>query len=597
MRPDSAPLGVRALLDHERRQVAGNITTDANRRRFMSTKNNDDRREAPTEAALSRRRFLQVAGATMVVAGAGATTRFSMSTAHAQGAYTLNVLHINDMHSRVESISRYGSTCGGDDVTEGKCFGGFGRVATKIWERRKALEGQNVLTLDAGDQFQGSLFYTTYRGKAEGEFMNKIGFDLMAVGNHEFDNGPDVLADFIEFVEFPVISGNTKVAEGEKLAGQLEEWAILDIGGEKVGVLSVLTPDTHSISSPGPNVTIGDDIEYLKDAVSRIRGEGVNKVLLLSHVGFNRDQEIAAQVEGISAIIGGHSHTLLSNSVEGAPAYATMVSNPAGKAVPIVQAEAYSKYLGELALTFDADGYVTEATGDTLLLDASVEPDAEIEARIAELAGPIEEMKATEVAVVAAPIDGSRETCRAKECQMGNLVTDAILWRTADQGVTIAIQNGGGLRASIGEGMATVGDVLTVLPFQNTLATMKLSGKDIVATLEMAVNDVENGAGKFPQVGGLRYTLDMSVAPDQGRVKDVEVMDGDQWVAIEMEKMYGVGTNDFTRKGGDGYTLFAENAVDPYDYGPGLEEVLASYLAEHAPYEPKLEGRITVVGN
>src|SRR5690606_13802708 len=239
--------------------------------------------------------------------------------------------------------------------------------------------------------------------------------------------------------------------------------------GEKIGVLSVLTPDTHNISSPGPNVTIGDDIEYLKDAVTRIRAEGVNKVLLLSHVGFPRDQAIAAQVVGISAIIGVHGHTLLSNTEEGAPAYATLVENPAGKAVPIVQAGAYSKHLGDLALTFDEDGYVAEATGDTLLLDASIEPDAEIEARIAELAGPIETMKSTEVAEVSAPIDGSRESCRAKECEMGNLVTDAILAKTADQGVTIAIQNGGGLRASIDGGMATVGDVLAVLPFQNTL--------------------------------------------------------------------------------------------------------------------------------
>ncbi|MGQ3037796.1 MAG: 5'-nucleotidase C-terminal domain-containing protein, partial [Neoaquamicrobium sediminum] len=91
------------------------------------------------------------------------------------------------------------------------------------------------------------------------------------------------------------------------------------------------------------------------------------------------------------------------------------------------------------------------------------------------------------------------------------------------------------------------------------------------------------------------YTLDMTVAPDQGRIKDVEVLDGDQWVAIEMEKVYGVGTNDFMRKGGDGYALFASNAVDPYDYGPGMEEIVAEYLANNAPYKPKLEGRITVI--
>lgn len=548
-------------------------------------------------ADLSRRRFLQVAGASLVVASGSGVAHFSMTSAHAQGAFKLNILHINDMHSRVESISRFNSTCSVEDEGEGKCFGGFGRLATKIWERRKQISdaGENVITLDAGDQFQGSLFYTTYKGKVEGEFMNKIGFDLMAVGNHEFDNGPDVLADFVDLVEFPVICGNITVADGEKLAGKIQEWAVLEVGGEKIGVLSVLTPDTAIIAAPGPNVSFRDDIEYLKEAVTRIRAEGVNKVLLLSHVGFTRDQEIAAQVEGISAIVGGHSHTLLSNTEEGAPAYATLVQNPAGKAVPIVQAGSYSKHLGDLSLTFDEDGYVAEASGDTVILDASIEPDAEIEARIAELAGPIETMKATEVGVVSAPIDGSRESCRAGECEMGVAVTDAILARTAEMGVTIAIQNGGGLRASIGEGLATVGDVLSVLPFQNTLATMKLKGADIVGSLEAGVSDVENAAGKFPQVAGLKFTVDLNVAPNEGRVKDVMVRDGDRWVAIEHDRIYHVGTNDFMRKGGDGYALFASNAIDPYDYGPGMEEVLAEFIANNAPYKVELGDRITVI--
>lgn len=564
----------------------------------MSNRDNKGAQFATGAGVMNRRRFLTVAGASLVVASGGGIASFSMTSAHAQGAFKLNVLHINDMHSRVESISRFNSTCSTADEGEGKCFGGFGRLATKIWQRRKEIEdaGENVITLDAGDQFQGSLFYTTYRGKVEGEFMNRIGFDAMAVGNHEFDNGPDVLADFIDLVEFPVISGNISVADGEKLAGKIDEWTILEVGGEKIGVLAVTTPDTAIISGPGPNVTFQDEIEYLREAVGRLRGEGVDKVLLLSHVGFTRDQQIAAAIEGISAIIGGHSHTLLSNTEEGAPAYATLVENPAGKAVPIVQAGAYSKHLGDLTLIFAEDGYVAEATGDTRVLDASIEPDAEIEARIAELAGPIETMKATPVGEVSAPIDGSRETCRARECEMGVAVTDAILARTADMGVTIAIQNGGGLRASIGQGMATVGDVLSVLPFQNTLATMKLKGADIVASLEAAVDDIENGAGKFPQVAGLKFTLDMNVAPNEGRVSDVQVREGDAWVPIDPDKVYGVGTNDFMRKGGDGYALFAANAVDPYDYGPGMEEVLAEYIANNAPYQPKLDGRITVIG-
>jgi len=552
--------------------------------------------------AMDRRRFMQVAGASLMVTGSALTGAgfFHMKTARAQeGGFTLNVLHINDMHSRIESISRFDSTCSASDEAEGNCFGGVGRLATKLWERRGQLEdeGANVITLDAGDQFMGSLFYTTYKGKAEVEFMNTIGFDVMAVGNHEFDDGPDVLADFVEMAEFPVISGNTVIGDEERLAGLVEEWAVLEVNGEKIGILSVLTPNTAVIASPGPNISFDDEIEYLQDAVSRLRSEeGVDKVILLSHVGFVRDQEIAAAVEGIAAIIGGHSHTLLSNEVDDTPAYATIVENPAGKAVPIVQAYAYSKYLGDLTLTFDDEGYVAEATGDTLLLDASVEPDPGIEERVAALAGPIEQMMITPVAEVSADIDGSRESCRARECEMGNLVADAMLARTADQGMTIAIQNGGGLRASIGAGIATVGDVLTVLPFQNTIATMHLSGADIIASLEAAVSGIEEGAGKFPQVSGLRYSFDKSVAPNEGRIQSVEVMQDGEWVAIDEGETYGVVTNDFMRKGGDGYAIFASNAIDPYDYGPGLEEAVAEYLAEHAPYQPVLEGRITEIG-
>ena len=539
---------------------------------------------------LSRRRVLQMGGATMVVTGAGV---FSMTTAQAQSGFKMQVLHINDLHSRVQSISRFDNTCGGSDLEEGNCFGGYGRLATKIRERRGELDeaGTPHVTLDAGDQFQGSLFYTTYRGQAEVEFMNAIGFDAMAVGNHEFDNGPEVLADFIRAAEFPVVSGNTRVSGDESLAGELQDHVVLDVAGERIGILSVLTPDTAVISSPGPNVTFDDDVAYLREAVARLQGDGITKILLLSHVGFPRDQEIAAEVEGISAIIGGHSHTLLSNTVEDAPSYATMVENPAGRAVPIVQAYAYSRYLGDLELEFGADGYVVAATGDTILLDNTVEPDAEIEERIAALAGPIEEMKMTPVAELSASIDGSRESCRAVECEMGNTVTDAMLARVADQGMTIALTNGGGLRASLPSGTVTVGDVLTVLPFQNTLATVNVTGATIIAALEHGVGGIEEGAGRFPQVSGLRFRLDATAEPGS-RVSEVEVRDGDGWAAIDEGATYAMVTNNFMLNGGDGYAMIRDEGQDGYVTAIDMADSLAEYLAENAPFAPEIDGRI-----
>ena len=276
----------------------------------------------------------------------------------------------------------------------------------------------------------------------------------------------------------------------------------------------------------------------------------------------------------------------------GAPSYATMVESPSGRAVPIVQAYAFSRYLGELALEFGDDGAVVSATGDSILLDASIEPDATVEARIAELAGPIERIKAAPVAKLSASIDGSRESCRTRECEMGNTVTDAMLARVADQGVTIAITNGGGLRASLQEGTATMGDVLTVLPFQNTLATLKLTGAEIVEALEGGVSAIEEGAGRFPQVSGLRMRLDSSKAPGQGRVSDVEIRDGDGWKAIDPEAVYTIVTNNFMANGGDGYAVFAASGRDVYVSATGLDEALAAYLSENEPFAPVIDGRI-----
>jgi 5'-nucleotidase len=160
------------------------------------------------------------------------------------------------------------------------------------------------------------------------------------------------------------------------------------------------------------------------------------------------------------------------------------------------------------------------------------------------------------------------------------------------QGVTIAIENGGGLRASIGKGRITMGDVLGVLPFQNTLSTFRLAGRDIRAALENGVSKVEDRAGRFPQVAGLRFAFDRSVAPNAGRVKSVEVMEDGAWKPLEADRLYLVVSNNYLRAGGDGYAVLRDRARNAYDYGPGLEDVVAAYLQAHQPYRPFLDGRI-----
>lgn len=175
---------------------------------------------------------------------------------------------------------------------------------------------------------------------------------------------------------------------------------------------------------------------------------------------------------------------------------------------------------------------------------------------------------------------------------MGDLVADAMLERVRNQGVTIAIINGGGLRASIGGGQVTMGDVLNVLPFQNTLATFALSGKDIVAALENGVSQIEDNAGRFPQVAGLHYSFDRSVQPNGGRIKSVDVLENGAWKPVDPAKMYMVVSNNYMRAGGDGYAILRNDARDAYDYGPGLADVLVDYLQKHQPYTSHLDGRI-----
>ena len=516
------------------------------------------------------------------VAALGLTAGFAAAD------YKLTILHTNDIHSRIESINKYDSTCNAESEAEGKCFGGVARIKTAVDAKRAELAGQNVLVLDAGDPFQGSLFYTTYKGAAEAEFMEAIGYDAMAVGNHEFDDGPEGLAKFIDAVSFPVISGNLDLSSEDSLKGKVGNHVVLEVGGEKIGIISVLATDTVDTSSPGDNVVFQDEIESLKADVAALEAEGVNKIIALTHVGLPKDLDIAAAVPGIDVVVGGHSHTLLSNTNERAKGpYPTMVGDTA-----VVTAYAYSKYLGELDVTFDDAGVVTAAEGEPMLLDASVTPDADMLARVAEMGAPIEEMKKRVVAESSDVIVGDRNVCRAEECSIGNLVADAMLDRVKDQGISIAIQNGGGLRASIDAGEVTMGEVLTVLPFQNTLSTFFVSGQTVIDALEAGVSQVEEGKGRFPQVAGLKYTFDMAVAPNEGRISDVLVMDGDAWVAIDPAKTYGLVSNNYVRGGGDGYKMFrdAENA---YDFGPDLADVTAEYMAKNAPYTPYTDGRIT----
>ena len=521
----------------------------------------------------------------------------TLSAGAALADYELNILHINDFHSRIESINKFDSTCSAEEEGKNECFGGAARLLTAINQTRDALkaEGKNVLLLNAGDNFQGSLFYTTYKGTVEAEVLNAMKFDAMTVGNHEFDDSEDGLAGFLDKVQFPVVTANVVATAASKIGDRVKPSIVLEVGGQKIGIVGAVANDTAELATPGPNITIAEDVAKISEQVQKLKQDGVNKIIALTHVGYPRDLEFIAKIPDVDVVVGGHSHTLLSNTDQKAEGpYPTLVDNPGGYKVPVVQAGQYSKYLGDLRVVFDDSGVVKESKGDPILIDSSFKPDEATLKRIDELKAPIEALKSKVVGTSEGPIEGDRKVCRVKECSMGNLVADATLARVKDQGVTIAFANSGGLRSSIDSGDVSMGEVLTVLPFQNTVATFQLKGEDIRAALENGVSQIDDGAGRFMQVSGMKYSFDRS-KPAGSRVTAVEVKEGDAFVPLDPAKTYTVAANNYVRTGGDGFKVFATKAINAYDFGPNLEEAVAAYITANSPYKPFTDGRITEV--
>ncbi|WP_414897519.1 bifunctional metallophosphatase/5'-nucleotidase [Rhodovulum sp. YEN HP10] len=513
-----------------------------------------------------------------------ATAALALLAGTAQADIALTLLHTNDVHARLEPISEYDSGCSEEDNLAGACFGGTARLATAIAAARA--EGRPTLLFDAGDQFQGTLFYSYYKGKAAAEMLNRLGYDAMAVGNHEFDDGPGGLAEFAARLRMPLLMANADLSAEPRLKDAIRKSVVIEAAGERIGVIGLTPRSNPELASPGPDIVFTDPVEAAQAEIDRLTAQGIDKIVLLSHSGHETDKRIAAETTGLDVIVGGHSHSLLSNTDETAAGpYPTMVGDTA-----IVQAYAYGRYLGRLDVVFDDTGKLVSAEGEPILLDASVAEDEAVKARIAELARPLDEIRRKVVAETSAPIDGDRGACRAGECAMGNLVAEAMLDRVRSQGISIAIQNGGGLRASIDEGPVTMGEVLTVLPFRNTLATFHVSGATVRAALEHGLSQVEEGAGRFPQVAGLRFSWDPGAAPGD-RLRKIEVKEGTEWEPLDPKKSYGLVSNNYVRNGGDGYTMFLD-AREVYDFGPDLADVTAEYLARNAPYAPGTDGRI-----
>lgn len=501
-------------------------------------------------------------------------------------SYSLTIMHTNDVHGHHEP-QRDGN-------------GGAARLATVVQQIRG--EGGNHLLLDAGDRFTGTLFHVQYRGQDSVQIMNAIGYDALVLGNHEFNEGSEKLAEFVTGLGFPTVSANIDFSEDPYLAGLVAPTVVLDVGGESIGIIGLTTPETVILNLPSKDLVFHENlVEITQEQVDSLSAQGIDKIILLSHIGYAPDLEVAQGVSGVDIVVGGHTNTFLSNSYSGALGdYPTVLESASGEPVLVVQADTKTIYLGRLDVEFDSAGVLTDWDGDAILLSRYITPDPDVSDLIADLAEPIAVLTSQPVGETSVELTGtSPRLCRIEECLLGVVITDAMLENTR---ADIVIQNGGGIRADIDAGEVTLGEVLNVLPFGNLISTLELTGADVLAALENGVSRVEvddNGdplvdgaSGRFPQVAGMRYTFDATQEAGS-RIVSAEVMSDGEYSALDPDAVYRVATNDYMRSGGDGYAILETNAMNPYDQGSPLDQVVADYIAANSPLHVELQGRIT----
>jgi len=459
----------------------------------------------------------------------------------------LTVFHVNDTHAKLEpGFAEFRLDI--DDSLKGKRtfleLGGFPQLASAVAALRA--EHPNNLFLHSGDVFQGTLFFTLFEGKADLDYLNSMGLDAMALGNHEFDKGSPTLGTFASGATFPILSANIDVSADKILSPHIKPYAVKRVDQARVGIIGLVTPDTPYIASPGKDVVFQDPVESTAKYVKVLEGLGVNKIIVLSHLGYEKDKELAAKTRGVDLIIGAHSHSLLGDFKDFGKTpdgpYPTIVKDASGADVLVVTSWQWANMIGVLKLNFDAEGKIVKYDGQAKLLAGKKA------LRVYDLPGADGKLKRVEFArgadglysvkeydgraYAAVPADptpyydalkkldakfskdprilfAEADPEGAAKLKMYSLSIDALKKKVATKaeeelkrannvgpgpliadsmiwktGADIAIMNPGGVRVDLNTGDISVAKVYELQPFANTLMTMELSGEEVLKVLE-----------------------------------------------------------------------------------------------------------------
>ena len=474
--------------------------------------------------------------------------------------FTFTILHTNDLHSHCDPTT-----------VQGKSVGGYARQATALVELRE--NSVNPILLNGGDTFQGTLFFNVYEGLSDLAFMNLVGYDAMCAGNHEFDKGVEPFANFIRMARFPVLAANLDLTDEPALRDLIEPSVVIDVAGEKVGIVGAVTPDLPNISSPGPNVRMKDYIPSVQRAVDELTSQGVNKIIMLTHCGFDFDQSAAMKIRGVDVVVGGHSHTLLGqvdipefNGSRGQ--YPTTVRDAAGQDVLVVQAWEWGKAIGQLELTFNEQGTVIAHNGAPVLIDDRFPEDPYVKAMFEAFRKPIESLQTQEIAVLETDLPRSRNNNL-----MGFVVADAVLEATKMQGSVAAFWNAGGVRTDLKAGPITYGNLIEVCPFNNSLVVLDLKGLELLGALEQGFG---TGGTLIPSKG-FSYAYDGEKA-EGSRVS--ATLNGE---AVDPEKTYRLTFSSFTSSGGDSHFILRDAPGRRVDTGFLDIDALVTYFKANSP--------------
>ncbi|MHB9096856.1 MAG: bifunctional metallophosphatase/5'-nucleotidase [Syntrophales bacterium] len=502
---------------------------------------------------------------------------------------SLTIAHINDTHSHLEPSDNEWENFVIDGVKTRVKMGGVTRLKTALDELRGSRE--NVLFLHAGDAVQGTLYFNVFQGSADFDFLNYLGVEAMTFGNHEFDKGAAAAGGYVVKASFPILSANIDVSREPSLAGKVAPFIIKRYGSEQVGIIGVTTVDTAATSSPGDTVRFNDVTKSIAGAVASLTAQGVNKIIVLSHIGYDEDVKVARSVAGIDVVVGGHSHTLLGDPAQFSPlgitpsgetlkgAYPTVVKGPENETALIVQGWRWAEALAALDVNFDEVGRIVSYQGQTRLLPLNIfeQNGVRLQPGSDAYLNVVRKINATSIAhlydenagAVALLLPLSQQLASFRNTVVatatenltlgqnsgpGPLIADAMIWKT---GARIAIQQRGGVKADLNAGSITMGNVMSVLPYGANIALMNLTGQQIKDALEDGCDfQISQGWDWFPYVSGMTYAVVNSKAVPKGqRIKSLRVKNSDGSSSdLDLAGTYQVVTNNFLAGGGDGFT-------------------------------------------